>query len=75
MPLNEHGFCEHFCSKPVKNVDRNGFCGSSLEYRKEGSTDCQGCKGILFLHSPWKYNLIFNITNLIIIDTLNEKRI
>ena len=47
MPLNQYGFCENFCSKPEPSIDRAGFCGSSLEYRKQGSTDCLGCKGSL----------------------------
>ena len=56
MPLNQHGFCEHYCSKPTSNIDHAGFCGSSSEYRREGSTDCRGCKGIVLC----RYLLNFN---------------
>ena len=45
MPLNKDGFCEYYCSKPEQNIGRAGFCGISSEYSKEGSTDCEGCKG------------------------------
>ena len=44
-PLNEYGFCEHFCSKPTSEIDRIGVCGRSWEYMQDGSTDCRGCKG------------------------------
>ena len=60
MPLNEHGFCEHYCSKPTTNIDHAGFCGSSSEYRGEGSTDCRGCKGMVLCRYLSKFNENYN---------------